>query len=117
MPGLFVLGDFNRDGKVTAADIQAMLVALTDLNAYQLVYGLTDAALVLLGDLNGDHAVTNADIQPLLDLLAGAAAARLACQNRPVCCWPSAVSWVWFCVPAAVDTGRWPERSQSCVPF
>ena len=64
-------GDFNRDARVTSEDIQAMLVALTDLNAYQSVYGLTDAALVVLGDLNGDHAITNADIQPLLDRLAG----------------------------------------------
>ena len=58
VPGLFVLGDFNRDGQLSANDIQAMLSALTDLKAYETAYGLSDAALVLLGDLNGDHAVT-----------------------------------------------------------
>jgi uncharacterized protein YjbI with pentapeptide repeats len=71
VPGLLVLGDFDRDGQLTANDIQAMLVALADLKAYETAQGLSDAALALLGDLNGDHAVTNADIQPLLDLLAG----------------------------------------------
>ena len=71
VPGLLVLGDFNRDGQLTATDIQAMLTALTDLHSYEAAKGLSDAALVLLGDMNGDHAVTNADIQSLLDLLAG----------------------------------------------
>ncbi len=63
-------GDFDRDGQLTAADIQAMLSALTDLNAYRTEKGLTSEALVVLGDLNGDHTFTNADIQPLLDLIA-----------------------------------------------
>ncbi len=62
--------DFDRDGRLSANDVQAMLVALTDLTAYETAQGLSDATLVLLGDLNGDHAITNADIQPLLDLIA-----------------------------------------------
>jgi uncharacterized protein YjbI with pentapeptide repeats len=70
VPGLFKVGDFDRDGQLTAADIQAMLSALTDLNAYETAHGLSDAALILLGDLNGDHAVTNADLQPLINLIA-----------------------------------------------
>ena len=67
VPGLFVLGDFNRDGQLSAADIQAMLGALADLNAYKSAKGLSAEALVLLGDLNGDHHVNNGDIQALLD--------------------------------------------------
>ena len=67
-----MLGDFNRDGQVTATDIPAMLTALTDLPSYETAKGLSDAALVLLGDVNGDHAVNNRDIQPLLDLIANA---------------------------------------------
>ena len=67
----YVPGDFDRDGSLTPADIQAMLVALTDLNAYETAQGLSDTALVALGDLNGDHALTNVDIQSLLDLLVG----------------------------------------------
>jgi hypothetical protein len=67
----YVPGDFNRDGKLTGDDVKSMLVALTDLHAFEGSTGLSEQALALLGDLNGDHAVTNADIQPLLNLLAG----------------------------------------------
>jgi hypothetical protein len=63
-------GDFNRDHQVTAADIPAMLSALTDLNAYKSQNGLSDANLVSIGDLNNSGALTNADIQSLLDLIA-----------------------------------------------
>ena len=62
-------GDFNRDGSVTGDDIHAMLVALTDLHAYETATGLSEQALTQLGDLNGDHAVTNADVQGLLNIL------------------------------------------------
>ena len=78
VPGLFVLGDFNRDGQLTATDIPAMLTALTDLRSYETAKGLSDAALVLLGDVNGDHAVDNSDIQGLLDLVAGQGSASPA---------------------------------------
>ena len=78
-----VPGDFDRDGQVTATDIQAMLSALTDLKAYETAHGLSDAALVLLGDLNSDHIVTNADIQPLLDLLAGSGGGNLPSVPEP----------------------------------
>jgi hypothetical protein len=75
VPGPSVPGDFSRDGRLTGDDLQAMLLALTDLHSYEDITGLSAEALVLLGDLNGDHAVTNADIQALLDLLAGKGAA------------------------------------------
>jgi hypothetical protein len=65
-----VPGDFNRDGRVTLADISAMLAALVDLNGYETSRMLTDPQLQVIGDLNGDGKVTNADIQALLDLLA-----------------------------------------------
>jgi hypothetical protein len=66
----FLLGDFNRDGQVTAADIPAMLGALTDLKAYETGANLSDAQLRAIADLNGDGAVDNFDIQVLLDYLA-----------------------------------------------
>jgi hypothetical protein len=44
-----VQGDFSRDGKLTSDDIQAMLVALTDLYAYEGATGLSEQALALLG--------------------------------------------------------------------
>jgi hypothetical protein len=62
-------GDFTRDNHVNAADIAAMMTALTDLNAYKTAKSLDNAGLVAIGDLNGDHQVTNADLQGLLTLL------------------------------------------------
>ncbi len=66
----FLLGDFNFDNRRTAADIPAMLAALTDLNKFTADHSLQAADLVTIGDLNGDHLVSNADIQGLLDLVA-----------------------------------------------
>jgi hypothetical protein len=63
-------GDFNRDGSLTGDDIQAMLLALTDLHAYETATGLSEQALAMLGELNADQVINNADIQPLLGLLA-----------------------------------------------
>ena len=62
-------GDFNRDGQLTAADLPAMLIALTDLKAYKSTNALTDPQLVAIGDLDGDGQVTNRDIQSQVGLL------------------------------------------------
>ena len=64
-----VPGDFNRDGKLTAADVQSMLAALADLKTYQATNQLTNDELLAIGDLNGDSQTTNADIQGLIALL------------------------------------------------
>ncbi len=64
-----LLGDFNHDGHVNAADIPAMMAALTDLNVYKSSNGLSDSGLVSLGDLNGDGSVNNLDVQGLINLL------------------------------------------------
>ena len=40
VPKPSVQGEFSRDGKLNGADIQAMLLALTDLHAYEDVTGL-----------------------------------------------------------------------------
>ncbi len=66
----YYAGDFNRDGQVTAADIPAMMQALTNLKTYQATYSLTNAQLMEIGDLDGTGQVTNADLQALIDLLA-----------------------------------------------
>jgi len=62
-------GDFNRDGHVNAADIPAMLAALSDLNAYKAANSLSDASLLSIGDIDGSGALNNADAQALLTLL------------------------------------------------
>jgi hypothetical protein len=64
-----LLGDFNFDGHVNAADIPAILTALTDLAKFKANNTLTDARLVAIGDLDGSGAFNNADIQALLNLL------------------------------------------------
>jgi subtilisin-like proprotein convertase family protein len=69
---VFPAGDFNRDHMLTSADVHAMLVALTDLAAYQTANSLSDAALLATGDLNNDGSITNADMQPLLAAIAAA---------------------------------------------
>jgi hypothetical protein len=67
----FLPGDFNQDNHRTAADVQAMMTALTNLSAYKTTHALSDADLLAIGDLNGDHVVSNADLQGLLNLLVG----------------------------------------------
>jgi T5SS/PEP-CTERM-associated repeat protein len=81
-PG-FVLGDFNQDDVVTAADVQEMLKALTDLSVYKSTYILTDAEVLAIGDLNYSGAVTNRDIQSLLNLLAAQGAGSVVAVPEP----------------------------------
>jgi hypothetical protein len=69
VPDSFHAGDFNFDHHVNAADVPAMLNALTDLNSYRAAMSLTNAGLLSIGDINGDGKITNADLQALLTLL------------------------------------------------
>ncbi|HTQ40002.1 MAG TPA: SBBP repeat-containing protein [Pirellulales bacterium] len=64
-----MLGDFNRDGVVDSADINAMMAALTNLSNYTTDYDLSPAQLLAIGDFNGDGVITNADLQGLLKAL------------------------------------------------
>ena len=68
----YLAGDINRDGRVTMADVSALITALTDLQAYQSSHpGMTDPTLFLdVADVNGDAHVNNADIQALISFLA-----------------------------------------------
>jgi hypothetical protein len=70
MPPLPVLGDFDRDGQLAAADVPLMLKALIDVNSYQKWAGLSASDLLAIGDFDGDQLVTNADLQMLLQKLA-----------------------------------------------
>ena len=53
------LGDLNGDGKVTNADVSALLDKVTAGEKVDLA----------VGDLNGDGKITNADVSRLLDLV------------------------------------------------
>src|SRR5262249_9228264 len=53
-----------------AADISAMLAAISDLNAYKTARALTAPDMQFLGDFNGDGAITNADISGMIAALA-----------------------------------------------
>lgn len=79
-----VPGDFNRDGAVTTADVQAMLAALSDLNTYRTSKSLSPQQLLTLGDLDGDQAVTNRDIQWLISLIASQASSKLLAPTTPI---------------------------------
>jgi len=68
-PASVVRGDFNQDGHVTAADVQAMLAALTDLNAFKGRNGLSNVGLLSVGDFDASGTVTNADINSLIGLI------------------------------------------------
>lgn len=65
------MGDINRDGHVNLADIQALLSALADLNAYRSANNLSDLQQFSnLADINHDGSVNNLDLQALLTLIA-----------------------------------------------
>jgi hypothetical protein len=68
-----VPGDFDRNFTRDAADIQAMLGALSNLTNYQSNKNLTGAELLSIGDLDGNGLVNNRDIQSLVNLLATSA--------------------------------------------
>jgi hypothetical protein len=67
-----VRGDFNLDGRLSAADIAGMFDCLSNVSLYESTHGMNDAYLDYIGDLNGDGKVNNADLQSLLfHLLSG----------------------------------------------
>jgi hypothetical protein len=65
------LGDLTRDGVLNAADIDAMMLALTNRSAYEAQFNVSDADFPKLADINGDGSIDNLDLQPLLFLASG----------------------------------------------
>jgi hypothetical protein len=65
-----VKGDFNFDGIFSNKDIQAMLDAIANLNAYKAIHLLVDEDLVALGDFNSDSLFSSADANFMLKTLA-----------------------------------------------
>jgi autotransporter-associated beta strand protein len=75
----YVPGDINRDGKVTVADVSALMTALSDLNSYLAAHpelsGPDNLPLLMdVADVNNDGSIDNLDIQALISLLANNAA-------------------------------------------
>ena len=65
-----VLGDFNRDGLVTTADIAAQMAALANMSGYQSANGLSNQQFLEIADINGDGRIDNTDVQALINLVA-----------------------------------------------
>jgi hypothetical protein len=63
-------GDFDLDHVVTAADIPAMLNALSDLSVFQSSNSLSLGDFQFLADVNRDGIVNNADLQSLISSVA-----------------------------------------------
>ena len=63
------LGDFNIDGQITNADLQAMLKALQSPTGYETANGLSVSDLLTIGDFNGDHLFTTADLSGMMNRL------------------------------------------------
>ena len=76
-------GDWNRDGLVTSADINAGLKALADLKVYQTTNFLSNQQLAIIGDYNSSGTVTNGDIQGLLDAVAAGGGGSVAAVPEP----------------------------------
>jgi endonuclease I len=79
----YLRGDFNIDGQLTAADIPAMLSALTNLDAYETAKSLTPTTLLAIGDFTGDGTVSNYDVQPLMALIQANGSGSLAAVPEP----------------------------------
>jgi hypothetical protein len=79
-----IAGDFDLDGKLTAADIAAMMNALADTKKFGADHGLTEEQLTALGDIEQSGTFTNADLQLLITTLANSGGAgSLAAVPEP----------------------------------
>jgi hypothetical protein len=64
-----ISGDFDLNGKITNADLQGMLAAIKDLDAFAAANGLSSADALALADINRDGIVNAADVQMLMNML------------------------------------------------
>jgi hypothetical protein len=66
-----LLGDYNNDGHVNAADISALELALTNLALYESTFGVSDADLQQFNQLPGESTtnLNNSDLQALENYL------------------------------------------------
>ena len=62
-------GDLNLDTHVNAADLTAMLSALTDGAAFEASHALNDDKLFTIGDMDSDGQFTNLDLQGMISFI------------------------------------------------
>jgi hypothetical protein len=77
------LGDFNLDGAVTNADLQAMLSALKNVSSYETAHNLTAAQMLELGDFNHDGVFNTADVAGMEQYLATGATGESSLDPVP----------------------------------
>jgi len=104
----YFAGDLNRDGHVDAADIPALMTALSDLNNYRLTNNLNNLfQFRLVADVNADGQVNNADTQVLINLLAnggGSGGGSLTAVPEPSALILAAVGGLILLALSAVDS-------------
>jgi len=118
--GNYLPGDVDRDSHVTAADVSALMSALSDLSAYQSTHGpgggaLTNQQLLQVADFTNDNLVTNTDLQSLIVYLANNAGALPAPGGGSVAAVPepAAVILMVLALPALALVSR--PKSQSLI--
>ncbi|HEY2759693.1 MAG TPA: dockerin type I domain-containing protein, partial [Pirellulales bacterium] len=62
-------GDANLDGQLTNADVQAMISALTNVNAYQAINDMSNQEFSAILDVNGDGMINSADESAVIALI------------------------------------------------
>jgi hypothetical protein len=101
-------GDFNRDGRVDAADVLAMEKSLANPSAFQAANpSLTAAQLLAIEDVNGDGQFTNEDLEALIAGLQSGGGSASAVPEPPS---PALLLWV---LPVAVLAARRRRNCQS----
>ena len=98
-------GDINHDNHVNAADVTAMLSAITDLNKFASTNNLFASDVAFLGDVDSDGSFTNADIQSLLTLLVNGGGS-VAAVPEPTSIWLFAVALPGLVLAVARRPGR-----------
>jgi PEP-CTERM motif/Dockerin type I domain len=69
-PGpVYKRGDLTLDTHVNAADLTAMLSALTNPTTYESAHSLNQDQLVAIGDMDADGQFTNLDLQTMISFL------------------------------------------------
>jgi hypothetical protein len=82
--GIPTRGDVNQDNNINVADVQSLMHALADLDAFQAAHQmLTQSQISLMLNIDQESGVDNLDVQALLNLLANSSAGGGQLQAVP----------------------------------